>query len=81
MYISDQITVIASCCHSGEEGAKLVRGEVLHRHYQVFSDQLKNVHSDLSCECTPDGVNVFERCIMLSGQSQVSLAATVPHRL
>jgi hypothetical protein len=51
--------------------------EALCMHHLMFSYHFKNVHSDLSCECTCNRVNVFERGVMLPGCLKVSLAAAI----
>lgn len=80
MYSSDQVTIIASCCHSGEEGASWLEERFCTGTSKCFLSSSKNAHSDLSCECTANGVNVFERCVMLAGDAGLSLAVTISDR-
>jgi len=59
---------------------KLTSKAALHTRVHTHSTKIyicfKNVHSDWRSECTPSGVNVFERGIILPSHSEVSLAVT-----
>jgi hypothetical protein len=56
---------------------KVVSEEALCTHHQVFTVHFKNVYSDWSYECIHNRVNVSIRGLMLSGQSDVTLAVTI----
>jgi len=50
-------------------------------HHQSFSVHFKNIHINISSECTASSLNVPERCIALYGRSECSQAATTACRL
>jgi len=78
-YGSDHITCYLSVqvCR-----AKLVMREALRAHHHAFFRPFKkNVHRQLSYECTPNRENVLGTGITLPGRSEVTLAVTTPCRL
>jgi len=77
-YSSGQITAYSL---ARKWRGKLVREGTTCTKRKMISLRFKNVDSDWSYKCAVREINVFETGKMLPGRSDVSLAATTPHRL